>query len=305
MRRRDVIKSGAAAAAGLVAVPAVRSEPHAPDQASPEPWIALLSDPHIDTAESKVVKGVNMAEHLTEVIHRLRAATQRPEHVMINGDCALGSGETGDYALLRRLLSPMEDEQWSVRLALGNHDHRERFIEGLGRSSEIYRTFGRHHQAIRGHGNSVWLILDSLRETDEVAGELGPVQRQWISDQLDQIEASDPTARVFLLTHHQPEDPKDPDDDGYGLADSNALIDLLWNRRQVKAIFHGHKHAWGIREANGIHIVGLPATSYVFKDGEQPGYVEARVRPDHIELTQRCLNAQHPAEGQTHALAYR
>ncbi|MEM9418548.1 MAG: metallophosphoesterase [Planctomycetota bacterium] len=306
MRRRDVIKSGAVAAAGLMGAPTVCAEQQpSAEAAPPEPWIALLSDPHIDSSESKRVKGVNMAERLTEVVNRLRAAEQRPEHVMINGDCALGAGEAGDYTLLRRLLSPLEDEHWSVLMALGNHDHRQRFVEGMGRSSEIYRTLDRHQQILSSHGNSVWLLLDSLRETGEVAGELGPEQRQWLSDQLDQIEARNPTAKVFLLAHHQPEDPKDPDDDGYGLADSNALIDLLWDRQQVKAIFHGHKHAWGIRKANGIHIVGLPSTAYVFKEGEQAGYVEARVRPDHLELTRRCIDVQHPAEGQQRALVYR
>ena len=273
-----------------------------------EPWIALLSDTHIDADLGKEVRGVNMADQLSVVVERLLSGP-RPFAVLANGDMSRDTGEVGDYVTLHRLLQPIYDSDVLYQLTMGNHDHRAKYHQSIqeaygGRPASRINGAAlklRWHNATLDFDATRWLMLNSLRETDEIAGELGLRQREWLSNELD----AQPNTPTFILVHHQPEDPQDPDDDGFGLADGAALLEMLRERQQVKAIFHGHRHAWTVREAHGIHIVGLPATSYVFAEGETAGYVEARVRPDHLQLTRRCVDPQDPAEGQTHRLAYR
>ncbi|MEM6856128.1 MAG: metallophosphoesterase [Planctomycetota bacterium] len=300
MRRRDVIKGGAAVAAGLALTgPATRAK--AEPQDSDEPWVALLSDTHIDADPGRQVRGVNMAENLSAVIKRLHAAESKPQGILINGDIARDEGRNGDYAVLNRRLEALQNLRPHTHVVPGNHDHRGNMIDaGLFHADEG----AVENKSCRrlSFGGADWYLLDSLRYVDEVAGSLGSEQIDWLAAQLDAAPADRP---AMVLTHHQPEDPQDPDDDGFGLADGAALLDMLRERKQVKAIFHGHRHAWAVRETHGIHIVGLPATSYVFAEGETAGYVEARVRPDHLQLTRRCVDPQDPAEGQTHRLGYR
>jgi Icc protein len=231
-----------------------------------------------------------------------------PDFIAVNGDLARDIGTTGDYDQLLRLLArltPAPRGAPPLQLTLGNHDHRERFLDRLQRKlpdaerPPAWRNKFRYGRP--GPRGSQWVFLDSLRETDEIAGAIGDRQLQWLAEGLDQS----PPRPTFVLAHHQPEDPVDPDDDGFGLADGEALLELLRPRPQVKALFHGHRHAWSVKQIDGLHVVGLPATSYPFVDGEPTGYVEARPREDHLELTRRCLDPADPAEGQVVRLAYR
>ena len=166
--------------------------------------------------------------------------------------------------MLNRRLEALQTLRPHTHVVPGNHDHRGNMIDaGLLRADEGAVENKRCRRLSLGGGD--WYLLDSLRFVDEIAGSLGSEQIDWLAAQLDAAPADRP---AMVLTHHQPEDPQDPDDDGFGLADGAALLDMLREKKQVKAIFHGHRHAWTVREAHGIHIVGLPTTSYVFAEGE-------------------------------------
>ncbi|MEM9883531.1 MAG: metallophosphoesterase [Planctomycetota bacterium] len=297
--RRGLMRAGGAAAVGgLVAGPA---RAQAVPDTDAGPWVALLSDPHIDADPGRTVRGVRMAETFEAVVGRLVAAgSSPPACVMVNGDVARDVGNNGDYAVLNRLMVGFGPSRSRVYFTAGNHDHRGNMLDaGLFAGEPVVEEKLCQKLAV---GGADWYLLDSLRFVDEVAGSLGDAQLAWLAEKLDAGPADRP---AFVLTHHQPEDPKDPDDDGFGLADGRALVDLIWSRRRVKAVFHGHRHAFGLREANGVHLVGQPSTAYVFRDTATPGYLEARVRPDHVELTRRAVTPDGPHEGETFRLAFR
>ncbi len=303
MKRRDVIKGGAAVAASWVAAPRVWAEAEPAFNPADEPWVALLSDTHIDADPGREVRGVRMAENLSRVLGLVKAgrASPSPEAVLINGDIARDEGRNGDYLLFNQRLEEWGALRSHTHVLPGNHDHRGNMIDAGLLSRDEGEVDNRRCRKV-SYAKADWYLLDSLRYVDEIAGELGADQLNWLAQQLDTSPADRP---AMVLTHHQPEDPIDPDDDGFGLADGQALMELLTDRQQVKAVFHGHRHEWGVREMNGLHIVGLPSTAYVFKKGEPSGYVEARVRDDHIELTRRCIDQTDPAERQVHRLVYR
>src|SRR5882672_4191006 len=92
---------------------------------------ALLSDTHLAADQKQLGNGINMAEHFKQVSLDLLSLPKRPAGVFITGDCAFNRGEMGDYATLIEMLKPMRAEQLPIHLALGNHDHRERFWQAL------------------------------------------------------------------------------------------------------------------------------------------------------------------------------
>jgi len=105
-----------------------------------------------------------------------------------------------------------------------------------------------------------WFVLDSLDQTDKTPGKLGGEQLQWLARALDQ--ATDKPALVMV--HHQPDNRPVVN----GLVDTDDLFEVLSPRRHVKALFFGHTHVWLATERDGIHLVNLPPTAYVFAPGQ-------------------------------------
>jgi len=74
----------------------------------------------------------------------------------------------------------------------------------------------------------------------------------------------------------------------------------------VKAYFYGHTHRWEIgRTREGIHLVNLPSSAYVFDPSQPGGWVEATAREDGLDLELRSLSSLHPAHGERHRLKWR
>src|SRR5438093_9372738 len=121
-RRRFLVRS-LAAGAGLALSPALLA---ATKRTDPNSW-ALLADIHLAADRAQLGRGINMTDHFTSVARELLALPKRPAGVFINGDCAFNSGEKGDYARLTDLLELLRRDEMPIHLALGNHDHRERF----------------------------------------------------------------------------------------------------------------------------------------------------------------------------------
>src|SRR4030095_10516870 len=116
-----------AAGAALGVHPSLIAAAKRPDEHA---W-ALLSDTHLAANRELMARGINMTEHFISVSRDVMAQPKRPAGVIITGDCAFNSGEAADYAVLTDLLQPLRAEQLPIHLALGNHDHRDRFWEAV------------------------------------------------------------------------------------------------------------------------------------------------------------------------------
>jgi hypothetical protein len=138
------------------------------------------------------------------------------------------------------------------------------------------------------------LVLDSLLYVNQVAGLLGKAQRAWLAAYLPTI--ADRPAVVFL--HHPPSD-----EDG-DLLDGDRLLAILQANRHVKAIFHGHAHAWAVGRRDRLHGVSLPALGYNFSDAQPVGWVDARFRADSVSLTLRVLAGNREGDGRTTLLEW-
>ena len=261
-----------------------------------ESW-ALLSDIHIAADRKRMARAINMTDNLMAVTKDVLALPQTPRAVLVSGDLAFNSGETADYAAVMDLLQPLRQGGLPIHLALGNHDHRERFWNAMRHDKSVQRSLADKQVAIlRGH-NANWFVLDSLVKTLHTPGVLGDAQRAWLARALDH-NADKP---ALIVIHHNP-------NNGFSgaLDDTEELLEILRPRRHVKAYFFGHTHRWDLsRDESGIHLINLPPVAYLFDASLPNGWVHATLRTEGISLELRCLNHAHKDHGQITDLKWR
>jgi 3',5'-cyclic AMP phosphodiesterase CpdA len=263
----------------------------------PDSW-ALLADIHIAEDRDKIARGMKMAANLERVGAELLALPTLPAAVLVNGDCAYLEGKSGDYHTLVDLLRPVRAGGMPVHLALGNHDHRERFWEAAVAPKDDAAPAVSRHVSVIETPKANWFLLDSLQATNVTPGELGQAQRDWLAGALDAR-----TNKPALIVAHHNLDPANPK--STGLTDSDALLNLLLPRRQVKAYIYGHTHRWQQTERDGLHLINLPPVAYPFRQEDPVGWVHCRLNAKGAALELRSLDEKHPAHGQIVELTWR
>ena len=259
---------------------------------------ALLSDVHVAANRAAIQRNVVMADHLAGVVAEVAALSPRPAAAAVDGDLALGTGEAGDYAVLLDLLKPLRAAGVPVHLALGNHDHRDRFRAALPAPERRATPIKEKHAYVVESPRANWFILDSLDQTNAVPGTLGETQLRWLAEGIDARKDKP----ALVVVHHNP-DPEDPTRGG--LTDTFPLLELIKSRRQAKALFYGHTHRWSVRQDEGPYLVNLPAVAYVFREGDPSGWVDVRLTETGATLELRCVDPAHKQHGEKHELRWR
>jgi hypothetical protein len=292
-RRQFLIRS-LAAGAGLAITPQLRAATRRTD---PDSWV-LFSDIHLAADRTLMARGINMADHFTSVSNEVLALPKRPAGVFITGDCAYNNGEKGDYALISKLLEPIRQDEMPVHLALGNHDHRERFWEALQEEKAAQRPLADKQATLLRTKRANWFVLDSLEATLSTPGLLGPEQLDWLAKTLD----ANPDLPALILIHHNPGKVGNVS----GLKDTDAFFDVVRPRKQVKAYLYGHTHHWSVaQDPSGIHLINLPPVAYLFKEGDPFGWVHATLQQNGMRLELRCLDTAHKEHGKVVNLKWR
>lgn len=289
---------------GSVGFAAIATLPHwlrAGDAQAVDPnLLALCSDTHLHADRGKTERGINMWDHFARVTREIIALPQRPAAVLINGDCALADGRPSDYQTVIAAVQPLREAQLPVHLTLGNHDDRGNFLDAIP-NDEIRQAGavgGRVVSRLRLPRADVYL-LDSLDKVNATPGVLGKEQLAWLGKSLD--AAPDRPAVVVL---HHPLDFREVDKRG-GLIDTEALVEVVKPRRQVKALLYGHRHFWEHAEEDGLHLVHLPTTAYLFRDHDVAGWVEARFGEKGMTLKLNAITPNHELDGQVLGLGWR
>ena len=291
--RRRFLSRSLAAGAGL----ALSRDLFAATKKTDSDFWALLSDTHLAADHKQLGSGINMAEHFKQVSLDLLSLPKRPAGVFITGDCAFNRGEMGDYVTLTQMLEPMRKEGMAIHLALGNHDHRERFWQALQEEQAAKRPLQDKQVALLPTRHANWFILDSLETTLSTPGLLGREQLDWLASALD----ANTKKPALVLVHHNPGLTGNP-----GLKDTAAFLEIIRPRRHVKAYIYGHTHTWRVeKDSSGIHLINLPPVAYVFREGEPSGWVRAIVQAESMRLELRCLDIEHKAHGQIANLQWR
>ena len=294
LSRRSFLKRSLLTGAGLMLAPPAFAAARRSDHNS---W-ALLADTHIAADPAKVAREINMTEHFQTVAKELLALPTRPAGVFVVGDCAFNSGEPGDYAQFTGLLDPLRAGGLPLHLALGNHDQREHFRAALHVKQSATRPAMDKEVSLLKAANVNWFILDSLEKTLATPGVLGESQLDWLAKVLDANQRKP----AIVLVHHNP----GTQGNISGLKDTDALLEVIRPRRQVKAWIYGHTHTWRLeQDPSGIHLVNLPPVAYLFRPGDPAGWVHATSRRDGLKLELRCLDAAHKDHAQVVDLKWR
>jgi hypothetical protein len=105
------------------------------------------------------------------------------------------------------------------------------------------------------------------------------------------------------VAHHYPAKTSTNDN---GMEDGEAFLKVIAPRRQVKGYFFGHSHAWSVRQReDGLQLVNLPATAWLFTVGPPRGFVDAHLRSNGCDLTLHCLDRKDKRHGEKHTLVWR
>ena len=264
-------------------------------ETSPDRFV-LFSDTHIAGDREAVSRGTKMFTNLAQACREVQELSPKPTAVFVDGDLALTAGTSEDYATFVESVEPLRRHGLPIHLALGNHDHRQRFWEALTQPDQA-RTIDQRHVMVVPARAANWFVLDSLDETNKTPGVLGEAQLAWLAAALDK-QADKP---ALVMVHHNPDDRPKPG----GLVETKALLELLTARRQVKALIFGHTHDWKLSKHEGIHLVNLPPVAYPFAAGKPSGWVDCQLQESGVKLSLRCLNHEHAQHNQTVELAWR
>jgi 3',5'-cyclic-AMP phosphodiesterase len=253
--------------------------------------LALLSDVHVSGGLLS-----DMAKRLSTAITQVLA--QKPQKVLLSGDCAYLSGPNEDYREYVRRIQPLVQAGLPLHMTLGNHDDRDRFWNALPREQPDAKIAIRRQALVVEGPHANWFLLDSLNEDHKDSGELGPNQLEWLSAKLDAL--SDKPALIML--HHDLVRDGKPG----ALKDAEKLLAITRPRLHVKAIFFGHTHVWSaVLDKSGIHLVNLPATGFTLWGKSFLAWIDCKVRPDYATLTIRALDPANKYDGQTVILNWR
>lgn len=266
----------------------------APSATAGEMW-ALFSDTHIAEDPTKEARGAVMTANLERCVKQVLKVGVKPHGVLINGDCAYLDGQAADYAQLVRCLNPLREERVQVHCTLGNHDHRDHFRAALSQPGEEPRLEDKH-VSILSSARVNWLLLDSLDVVNSTPGRLGEGQLGWLRRTLIKLTKR-PT---LVMVHHNPQTGLSDGQKPSALLDSDALLGVLREFPQVKALFYGHTHHWMVRPpANGNPwLVNLPPVAYTFNPTDPSGWVQAVVAEGELTLELKSLNPAHEAHRQ-------
>jgi 3',5'-cyclic AMP phosphodiesterase CpdA len=253
--------------------------------------LALMSDVHIPADRLPGARGYDACQQLLRAVPDVLSA--KPDGLIVTGDLARHEGEVADYEVFLELIEPIKDTM-PVYLALGNHDNRDNFYAVVKNLQGSMQPVQDKHVSVIEHRQIRIVLLDSLFYVRQKGGLLGKVQREWLSAYL----TGHVDRPVVLMLHHTL---GDGDND---LLDTEYFFDLLAPHSHVKAIFHGHSHAWKRYERQGMPIINLPTTAHI-RSPEQPiGWVDAVFRRDGMDLSLRAFGGNRNEDGKTFSYAW-
>ncbi len=254
--------------------------------------LALLSDLHIPDDVNNNYRGFYPYNNFRTAAKQV--ADSGLEATLITGDLARLTGEPGDYINLKQLLQPIA-EKMPVAMALGNHDHREHFLEAFTTTTAQKQELENKYVLVIDHPEIQLIILDSLMATNFTPGFLGKAQREWLSSYLK----TNKNKPILLFFHHTL---GDGDND---LLDVDRLFDIIAPHRQVKAIFYGHSHVYDYSKRDNIHLINLPALGYNFTDNDPLGWIEASLTKKGGTFTLHTIGGNIAEDGMEKDLIWR
>jgi 3',5'-cyclic-AMP phosphodiesterase len=182
---------------------------------------------------------------LRRVLEMIASMDQKPTFIIASGDLT-NKGDTDSY---RHLKSLMRASDLPVVYALGNHDTRAGFYEGmLERTSDLEAPYD-HQQVIGG----VHVITLDTTTPGQIGGSITPEQFAWLEAALE----GHSELPKLIVAHHAPALGDAPPWDHWRTIEFNQSQTLaaLLKGRNVLAILSGHIHHDRFSVWHGIPVI--------------------------------------------------
>lgn len=213
--------------------------------------------------------GVNTRASLKAVLDHANCVTGAYDLILITGDLTQEPSRQA-YTDLCQLLDTLETP---VYVLPGNHDDPElmqQYLNSQWVSTEPHIKLP-HWQI---------LLLDSSQRGSD-AGYLPESQIKYTQ----QILSANPGQHCLVAVHHQPVPIGSAWLDTMQISNSEVLLQLLQEHRQVKALLWGHVHQTYADELNGLSLMATPATCRQFLPGSEGFAIDPHKSSGYRQLT--------------------
>jgi 3',5'-cyclic-AMP phosphodiesterase len=218
----------------------------------PRHFLLHLSDTHLTGGPHPLYGAVDSEARLNRLFEAVLGSGAKPEAVIFTGDLA-DKGEAKAYAKLRAIVDPVCRALGAKAIwAMGNHDSREAFRQGLLDQPASAAPVDRSYFI-----NGLRIITLDTTVPGYHHGELSAAQLHWLADQL-----STPAPDGTILALHHPPVPS--------VLDLAVLVELrdqaelaaVLRNSDVRAILGGHLHYSTTATFAGIPVSVASATCY-------------------------------------------
>jgi Icc protein len=212
--------------------------------------IAQISDLHVRPQGQRYRDVVDSNAQLSAVIEHLHGLDTRPDLVILSGDL-VDEGRPEEYAQaaqrLRRLAIPF-------LIVAGNHDDRSHLRSAFAQHSYL-PSAGALHYCFDEHPVRI-VVLDTCQPGAH-HGEVDASGLAWLAQTLS-ANRDKPT---LVVMHHPPFVSGIPYLDGYRLAASAPLADVLRRFDNIEAVLCGHVHRTMVKRWAGTVVISCPSTT--------------------------------------------
>jgi Icc protein len=222
--------------------------------------IAQISDMHV-TPEGRLAYGrVDTAAYLARAVQHLLTLSPRPDAVLATGDLVDGASAP-EYAHLRALLAPLP---MPVYLVPGNHDDRGALAAAFPDHRYLPRD-GFQHYVLEQYPVRL-VVLDTLLP-GQTGGLMCDARLQWLDARLREA----PARPTMVVMHHPPFLTGIAFMDKHGLANAEAMAEVIQRHPHVERIVCGHLHRPIQRRWAGTVVLTAPSTAHQISLALHPG----------------------------------
>lgn len=204
-----------------------------------------LTDLHLGTTDDDHLHS-DTTETLHQILDLVATVTPKPDFIIASGDLT----NRGDAESFRRLKQIMADKvDVPVVYALGNHDTRPGFYEGMGVESADPDAPYDHDVVLSG----IHIVTIDSTTPGLIGGTIEPEQFDWLAQTLDRH----PELPKLIVVHHPPALGEEADVAHWRtihFPQSQRFRDLL-KGRNIIGILSGHIHHDRVSVWHGIPVV--------------------------------------------------